>query len=319
MNTMQDTALHLLSNGGFLHHSSPSSLFPSLSRSRTLQFPIISNAKTAFILPSKLPSRAPDIPPLSPPLPPPPSHSGSRSEFQEKMLFLDSIGIDFLSVIKDHPPVATASLADIRSAVDFMTSMNFTAVEFRRIVGMCPEILTSRVSDIVPVFTFLLREARVDGSDIKRVINRRPRLLACSVKNRLRPTMYFLQSIGISEVHKHTSLLSCSVEEKLIPRIEFFENLGFSRRDAVIMFRRFPQLFCCSIKENLEPKLNYFVVEMGRELKELKEFPHYFSFSLENRIKPRHQICVEKGVCFPLPVLLKTSEMKFREKLEPWE
>ncbi|KAG6595158.1 Transcription termination factor MTEF1, chloroplastic, partial [Cucurbita argyrosperma subsp. sororia] len=296
---MQDTALHLLSNGGFLHHSSPSSLFPSLSRSRTLQFPTI-NAKIAFILPSKLPSRAPDIPPLSPPLPPPPSHSGSRSEFQEKMLFLDSIGIDFLSVIKDHPPVATASLADIRSAVDFMTSMNFTAVEFRRIVGMCPEILTSRVSDIVPVFTFLLREARVDGSDIKRVINRRPRLLACSVKNRLRPTMYFLQSIGISEVHKHTSLLSCSVEEKLIPRIEFFENLGFSRRDAVIMFRRFPQLFCCSIKENLEPKLNYFVLR-------------------DNRIKPRHQICVEKGVCFPLPVLLKTSEMKFREKLEPWE
>ncbi|XP_022132995.1 transcription termination factor MTEF1, chloroplastic, partial [Momordica charantia] len=170
--------------------------------------------------------------------------------------------------------------------------------------------------DLVPVFTFLLREARVAGSDIKRVVNRRPRLLACSVKDRLRPTLYFLQSIGISEVHKHTSLLSCSVEEKLIPRIEFFENLGFSRRDAVIMFRRFPQLFCYSIKENLEPKLNYFVVEMGRELKELKEFPHYFSFSLEHRIKPRHQSCVEKGVCFPLPDLLKTSEMKFREKLE---
>uniref|UniRef100_A0A0A0KKL6 Uncharacterized protein n=1 Tax=Cucumis sativus TaxID=3659 RepID=A0A0A0KKL6_CUCSA len=271
---MADSSLHLLSNGGFIHHSSPSPLFPSLPRSRTLHFPVLSNSRTSFIFPSKLPPRNPAIPPLSPPLPPSPPHTDHHSDFQEKMLFLDSIGIDFLSVIKDHPPVASASLPDIRSAVDFMTSMNFTTLELRRIVGMCPEILTSRASVLIPIFTFLLREARVDGSDIKRVINRRPRLLACSVKDQLRPTLYFLQSIGISE------------------------------------------LFCYSIKENLEPKLNYFVVEMGRELKELKEFPHYFSFSLENRIKPRHQSCVEKGVCFPLPELLKSSEMKFREKLE---
>lgn len=101
-----------------------------------------------------------------------------------------------------------------------------------------------------------------------------------------------------------------------MPRIEFLKNMGFSHRDALTMFRRFPQLFCYSIKENLEPKFNYFFVEMGRELKELKEFPHYFSFSLENRIKPRHQSCVEKGVCFPLPVLLKTSALQFQGRLE---
>lgn len=82
------------------------------------------------------------------------------------------------------------------------------------------------------------------------------------------------------------------------------------------MFRRFPQLFNYSVKENYELKLNYFVVEMGRDLREIKEFPQYFSFSLENRIKPRHQRCVEKGVCFPLPVLLKTSEVEFHNRLE---
>lgn len=82
------------------------------------------------------------------------------------------------------------------------------------------------------------------------------------------------------------------------------------------MARRFPQLFCYSIKGNFEPKFDYFVVEMGRELKELMEFPQYFSFSLENRIKPRHQCCVEKGVCFPLPVMLKMSEPEFRDRLE---
>lgn len=75
-------------------------------------------------------------------------------------------------------------------------------------------------------------------------------------------------------------------------------------------------MFCYSIEENLEPKFNYFVVEMGRELRELVTFPHYFSFSLENRIKPRHKMCVEKGVCLSLPVMLKSSNKRFRDRLE---
>ena len=82
------------------------------------------------------------------------------------------------------------------------------------------------------------------------------------------------------------------------------------------MFRRFPPLFCYSVKENFEPKFNYFVVEMGRDLKELKAFPQYFSFSLERRIKPRHQTCVENGVCIRLPVMLKMKEEVFRQKLD---
>lgn len=82
------------------------------------------------------------------------------------------------------------------------------------------------------------------------------------------------------------------------------------------MFRRFPSLFCYSIKDNFEPKFDYFVVEMGRELKELVAFPQYFSFSLERRIKPRHRLCVEKGLCLALPTMLKSSEARFRERLE---
>ncbi|CAB4287073.1 unnamed protein product [Prunus armeniaca] len=282
------------------HHDSFHSLHPPNPKSP--HFPILST-KTTLSLPLQS---------LKPPSSPTP-----HSDFQEKVLYLDSIGLDFFSLINHHPPILSSPLPHIKSTVHFLlTSIGFTSQELRRLIGMCPEILSSRVAEIIPVLTFLLREARVNGSDLRRVLNRRPRLLACCVKTRLRPTLYFLQSIGISQVNKHTSLLSCSVEDKLQPRIDYLEKIGFSRRDALSMFRRFPQLFCYSIEQNFEPKFNYFVVEMGRDLKELKEFPHYFSFSLENRIRPRHQRCVEKGVCFPLPVLLKTSEAQFRDRLE---
>ena len=141
-------------------------------------------------------------------------------------------------------------------------------------------------------------------------------MLVSDVVKRLRPTLYFLQSIGIAEVARYTYLLSCSVEEKFIPRIDYLEKIGFSYRDAISIVRRCPRIFCYSIKENLEPKFNYFTVVMGKELNELKEFPQYFSFSLENRIKPRHHCCVDKGVCFPIHVMLKCSEAQFHDRLE---
>ncbi|GMH09986.1 hypothetical protein Nepgr_011827 [Nepenthes gracilis] len=292
--------------------------FPSLSSPKFPKFRTLSSRTSTIPRPPRptkqlpIPSNA-ELPP-----PPPPHHRQHHQlEFQEKMLFLDSIGIDSFSLLNDHPfTITTSNLHDLKSLIEFLTSFAFSAAELRRIVNMCPEILSLRLNDIVPVFTFLLREAKVTGSDLRRVINRRPRLLASNVETRLRPTLYFLQSIGIHEVCKHTYLLSSSVEEKFIPKIDYFQKIGFSYRDSISMFRRFPPLFCYSVQTNFEPKFNYFVVEMGRELKELKEFPQYFSFSLERRIKPRHQNCVENGVCFPLPALLKTTEKEFRDRLD---
>ncbi|XP_058208363.1 transcription termination factor MTERF4, chloroplastic-like [Rhododendron vialii] len=282
--------------------------FPSLSCRRNLHFPSLSSTKTFISLPPK-PPKPPEIP-LSPPPNP-------LSSFQEEILYLDSIGIDFFSLLSAHPPIISASATDLKSVVEFLQSTaGLTTADVCRVVGMCPEVLTSKISALVAVFTFLLREAGIEGSDLRRVIHRRPRLLACSVETRLRPTLYFLQSIGITSIKQYTSLLSCSVEQKFVPRIEYFQKIGFSQRDTMAIFRRFPPLFCYSIKDNFEPKFDYFVMEMRRELKELKEFPQYFSYSLENRIKPRHRRCVEKGVSLALPVMFKTSEERFEGRLE---
>ncbi|CAN1144058.1 Transcription termination factor MTEF1, chloroplastic [Linum perenne] len=280
--------------------------FPSLSRPRIrLRFQTLSFKTIATAI----------SPPQKPSKPPPPS-----SNFQEKLYYLDSIGLDVFSLVTDHRPILlVASLEEIKSLVDYLTTMGFKSKDFRRCVSMCPEILSTNLSSVISVFTFLIREVGVPGSRIRKAVHRRPRLLVSSVKDRLRPTLYFLQSIGIASVDRHTCLLSCSVEEKLIPRIHYFEGIGLSYKEATAMFRRFPQLFNYSVKENLEPKLNYFVVEMGRDLKELKEFPQYFSFSLEGRIKPRHLSCVERGICLPLPALLKAKDEEFREKLEELE
>ncbi|OIT27184.1 transcription termination factor mtef1, chloroplastic [Nicotiana attenuata] len=301
---MQET-LHLSSSSFSLPKSSISP--PKALKSTTISFPPHPKPPT----------------PISPQLssatslPPPPTTS-PNFQLQEKLLFLDSLGIDSFHCLTSHPLIISSSLSDLKSIIDFLYSINLTILDIRRVLHMCPDILTTPLSSILrPAVTFLLREAHVTGDNLPFVLRRRPRLLTKSVEQSLRPTLYFLQStIGIEDVSKCATLLSCSVETKFIPRMDYFQRIGFSRRDAKVMFRRFPSLFCYSIEENLEPKFDYFVVEMGRELKELTVFPQYFSFSLEKRIKPRHRMCVEKGVCLSLPVMLKSHESRFRDRLD---
>ncbi|KAK4382350.1 Transcription termination factor MTEF1, chloroplastic [Sesamum angolense] len=280
---MQET-LHLSS-------SSSSSTIP-ISRPKHLHFPPHSSPKSPAISLPPYPNLRLSSPLKLKPLPSFPSPSGN-TQLQELLLYLDSLGVDSFYCLHSHPPLISTPLSQIKSTVDFLFSLGLAAQDLRRIFPMCPELLTSSTSaTVIPATTFLLREALVETADLRHVIHRRPRLLVCSVERQLRPTLYFLQgTIGIDDVRKWAPLLSCSVESKFIPRIEYLQKLGFSYKDTIVMFRRFPSLFCYSIKENFEPKFDYFVVEMGRELKELVAFPQYFSFSLENRIKPRHSMC----------------------------
>ncbi|XP_075517442.1 protein SEEDLING LETHAL 1, chloroplastic-like isoform X2 [Primulina tabacum] len=302
-------ALHFLSTPTSpFHLHNPQ--FPFISRSNHLHFPPKSSAVALPSLPkppSLVTSPENETSPAS-----------SPSPLQELLLYLDSLGVDSLYCLHSHPPLIFAPLFQVKCTVDFLFSLGLTVQDLRRIFAMCPDLLTSPTSMIIiPAATFLLREAHVDAVNLRHVIHRRPRLLTRSVDLQLRPTLYFLQgTIGIENVANCAFLLSCCVESKFIPRIEYLQKLGFSYMDTVVMFRRFPALFCYSIKENLKPKFDYFVVEMGRELKELVAFPQYFSFSFDNRIKPRHKMCVEKQVCLSLAMMLKSSEGRFRDLLE---
>nr|GMD78049.1 transcription termination factor MTEF1, chloroplastic isoform X1 [Ipomoea batatas] len=266
----------------------------------------------------RLPPAPPSSSAISLPPNPKPYNPPLNPQLQENLFYLDSLGIDSFHCLTSHPQLVSASLPQFKSVVDFLHNLHLNIQEIRRVLHMCPEILTASLPlTLRPAVTFLLREARVEGRHLPAVIRRRPRLLTRSVEEQLRPALYFLQSaVGIEDVSKCATLLSCSVETKFIPRLDYFQKLGFSKREATVLFRRFPSLFCYSIEENFEPKSKYFLVDMGRELKELLDFPQYFSFSLENRIKPRHQICVEKGVCLSLPLMLKLSEVRFWDRLE---
>lgn len=183
---------------------------------------------------------------------------------------------------------------------------------------MCPKILTA--TDLLPVFNFLSHDLKIPDHNYRKVINKCPRLLVSSVKDQLKPALSYLQRLGFRDLHalayQDCVLLVSNVENTLIPKLDYLIGLGFSKGEAVEMVLRCPGLFTFSLENNYRPKFEYFEKEMRRDLGELKDFPQYFAFSLEKRIKPRHLEAMERGVHIPLPLLLKTTDEEFAELLK---
>ncbi|CAH9071487.1 unnamed protein product [Cuscuta epithymum] len=253
-----------------------------------------------------------------------PIHSNISLEFKEKILCLEVMGIDSGKALSQNPSLHTASLYSLHCILTFLQSKGIHQKDFRKIFGMCPKLLTSDIkSDLAPVFDFLSHDLQVPEREFRKVINKCPRLLSASVSDRLKPALFFLKKLGFKDFRALATqdpiLLVSSVENTLIPKLNYLVSLGFSRSDAEGMVLRCPGLLTFSIENNYKPKFDYFVNEMMGELEELKEFPQYFSFSLEKRIKKRHMEIVERGIQIPLGLMLKSSNEKFHELIRQQE
>lgn len=88
-------------------------------------------------------------------------------------------------------------------------------------------------------------------------------------------------------------------------------NLGLSERDVTFMIRRFSPLLGYSIEEVLRPKLDFLVNTMEKPITEVVEYPRYFSYSLEKKIKPRFWIIKARNVECSLKDMLGKNDEEF--------
>ncbi|KAJ0975345.1 hypothetical protein J5N97_017310 [Dioscorea zingiberensis] len=250
-----------------------------------------------------------------------PSPTDAGFHFREKLLYLQrDLHLDASRALAANPALRSAPLPSLRAASDALLSHGFIPEEAARILSHHPSLLTSDPEDpLLASLRFLLGPVAIPCSQLRRAVLRCPRLLVTSVPNQLQPALYFLRRFGFVGSHRITSqtalLLVSSVERTLIPKLEFIQSLGFSFKETQKMVLRSPSLLTFSIENNFKPKVDFLVGEMGRDLKELKEFPQYFAFSLEGRIKPRQQMLKESGLWMPLTDMLKLSDGAFRERL----
>ncbi|KAL6192776.1 hypothetical protein ACLB2K_033862 [Fragaria x ananassa] len=237
--------------------------------------------------------------------------------FREKLVYLEThLNVNPQKALLKNPDFRSCPLSSIISVEHCLSSMGIERSAMGRILDMHPELLTADPHlRLYPVFDFLLHEARIPFPDIRKSIVRCPRLLVCDVTTQLHPALLFLTQLGLRVTCQTTVLLVSSVKGTLVPKIEYLESLGLGHADVVNMVIRSPALLTLRIRNNFVPKVEYLLGEMKRDVKELKRFPQYFSFSLEGKIKPRHRLLVEHGFSLPLREMLRGSDGEFNAML----
>lgn len=93
----------------------------------------------------------------------------------------------------------------------------------------------------------------------------------------------------------------------------YLMKVGLSKKDVGFMVRRFSPLLGYSIDEVLRPKLEFLVKTMERPVSQVVEYPRYFSYSLEKKIKPRYWILKRRNVEFTLKEMLGKNDEEFAE------
>ncbi|KAL0384088.1 UNVERIFIED_CONTAM: Transcription termination factor MT, chloroplastic [Sesamum radiatum] len=245
----------------------------------------------------------------------------SMEEMNQKVAYLKDFGLnneDVGRLLAFKPQLMACSIEDRwRPLVKYFYYLGISRDGMRRILTMKPMVFCVDLENtIVPKVQFL-RDIGVQEDAIGSVLARFPSLLTYSLYKKIRPVVIFLLTkAGVSQqdigkvIALGPELLGCSIANKLDHNVKYFLSLGITLPVLGRMISDFPMLLRYNI-DVLRPKYRYLRRTMIRPLQDLIEFPRFFSYSLEERIIPRHKIMVENRINFKLRYMLASTDEEF--------
>eukprot|EP00249_Psilotum_nudum_P021321 c28065_g1_i2 orf=103-2241(-) len=240
--------------------------------------------------------------------------------------YLVSIGINMKEIgcmLTDFPEILGMRVASvIKPKVDYLISLGLPKTIVARILERRPQLLGYDLNEAMRPAIDELLKAGVQKESIAGVVAQYPEILQLPVKRSLDAKISWLtKRFKVSPddvpriIEKLPQVLSIK-ESSAMNRISFLKNAGFSTKNVASMVVYCPQILVLSIDQSLKPNLKFLVDDMKRDLKEVVDFPAFFTYNLERRIRPRYRMVARKGLKCSLAWLLNCSDQKFVERLD---
>ncbi|KAJ8641179.1 hypothetical protein MRB53_017873 [Persea americana] len=192
----------------------------------------------------------------------------------------------------------------------------------RRILTVKPMIFCVDLETTIAPKVRFLQDIGIHEEAIGGVLVKFPPLLTYSLYKKIRPVIIFLMTkAGVTPrdigkvIALDPELIGSSIINKLEVNVKYFLSLGISLQSLGEMIADFPTLLRYNLNI-LRPKYRYLRRTMVRPLQDLIEFPRFFSYSLDNRIIPRHKILVENRINFKLRYMLAGPDDEFYKRVE---
>ncbi|CAA7404637.1 unnamed protein product [Spirodela intermedia] len=236
----------------------------------------------------------------------------------ELLLQLGVARSDIPTIIFKRPQLCGISLSEnLLPTMAFLEELGVDKNQWAKVIYRFPALLTYSRHKLKSLVDYLLHLG-VPQTSIGKILTRCPHIVSYSVEDKLEPTAAYFRSIGVDVaalIRRCPQTFGLSVEANLKPVTEFFLQRGFCLQEVAAMVAKYGALYTFSLAENMTPKWEFFL-STGYPSSELVKFPHYFGYSLEERIKPRYAKMTASGVRLVLNQVLSVSDADFDRILE---
>ncbi|KAJ8492865.1 hypothetical protein OPV22_014586 [Ensete ventricosum] len=235
--------------------------------------------------------------------------------FNEKKVPESSVDL----AVRSWPHILGCSAIKMKSMVEQFNEFGINKKMLVPIITSSPQLLLKKPKELQEVVSFM-EEIGFDSKTIGKILCRCPEIFASSVDNTLRKKVSFLADFGISRdclrrvVRKYPELLLLDTDNTLLPRMSFLMSVGLSKREVCSMICRFSPILGYSIEMVLKPKLDFLLRTMKKPLKEIVEYPRYFSYSLDKKIKPRFWVTQSRKLECSLKDMLSKNNDEFAQE-----
>ncbi|KAK9099702.1 hypothetical protein Scep_023132 [Stephania cephalantha] len=218
--------------------------------------------------------------------------------------------------IRSWPHLLGCSTSRMKMMVEQFGEFGVKNKRLGKVIASSPQLLIRKTHEVIQVVSFL-EELGFDKEGIGKIISRCPEIFAASIENTLKKKLKFLADIGITEdnlprvIRKYPELFVSDIDRTLYPRMEFLMEAGLSKKQIASMVHRFSPLVGYSIDEVLKPKLEFLLNTMEKPLKDVVEYPRYFSYSLDKKIKPRFWVLKNRNMDCSLKDMLGKNDEEF--------
>lgn len=209
----------------------------------------------------------------------------------------------------------------IKPLIDYLISLGLPKKIIARMLEKRPYLLGYDLEETVKPNVDCLISFGIRKESLPSVIAQYPQILGLPLKAKLSSQQYFfslklkIDPEGFARVVEKMPQVVSLNQNLIVKPVDFLVARAIPAHDVANMLIKCPQLVVLRV-ELMKNSFYFFKTEMGRPIKELVEFPEYFTYSLESRIKPRFQRLKSKGIRFSLNWMLNCSDQRFEERLQ---
>ncbi|XP_047050807.1 transcription termination factor MTERF2, chloroplastic-like [Lolium rigidum] len=235
--------------------------------------------------------------------------------FKRKQISSTVLGV----AVKSWPHILGCSTKRINSILVLFDDLGISKKMLVPILTSSPQLLLRKTNEILQIVTFF-EDMGLDKNAMAKIICRSPEIIASDVDNTLKKKIDFLIDFGVSErnlpriIRKYPELLLLDINHTLLPRMNYFLGMGLSKKDVCSMISRFSPLLGYSVDLVMKPKLEFLLRTMKKPLKAIVEYPRYFSYSLEGKIKPRFWVIKGRNIDCSLTDMFAKNDEAFAEE-----